>query len=49
MALDLVGRSMFVSDLSGAVRVLPLDGGELTTIYELGAPITGVAFVHGRS
>lgn len=47
LALDLGERRAFIGDLSGAIRVLPMDGGALTTVHECGAPITGLAFLEG--
>ena len=47
LALDLEHRRAFIGDLSGAIRVLPLDGGGMTTIHQCGAPVTGLAFVGG--
>ncbi|MGF6985211.1 hypothetical protein QFZ99_004688 [Paraburkholderia atlantica] len=45
IALDLKRRRAFVADLSGAVRVVPMDGGTFTTIYQCAGPATGVTFV----
>jgi hypothetical protein len=45
VALDLAQRRAFVADLSGAVYVVPMDGGTPTTIYQCAGPATGVAFV----
>jgi hypothetical protein len=45
LALDLKNRRAFVGDLSGAIRMLPMDGGEMTTIYQCAGLTTGLAFV----
>lgn len=45
LALDLRGRRAFVSDLSGAVRSISLDGGEFSTLCTCSGPVTGIAFV----
>ncbi|RUL79076.1 hypothetical protein EKH80_03240 [Dyella choica] len=44
LALDLKQRRAFVADLSGAVRVVSMDGGTFTTIYRCAGLATGLAF-----
>ncbi|WP_028632814.1 hypothetical protein [Pseudomonas parafulva] len=46
LALDLKGHRAFVSDLSGAVRGVSLEGGVFTTLYTCPGPVTGIAFAH---
>ncbi len=46
LALDLQRRRAFVSDLSGAVRSVSLDGGDFTTVHTCSGPVTGIAFAH---
>jgi hypothetical protein len=43
LALDLRSRRIFVSDLSGAIRVMAMDGGALKTIHQCSGPVTGIA------
>ncbi|MGO4339960.1 3-hydroxyacyl-CoA dehydrogenase [Labrys sp. KB_33_2] len=45
IALDLGRRHIFVGDLSGAIRMLPLDGGDMATIHRCAGPVTGIAFL----
>ncbi len=45
LALDHRRDRAFVGDLSGAIRVLPMDGGPMVTVHEFGAPVTGLAFL----
>ncbi|WP_258164135.1 hypothetical protein [Pseudomonas sp. 17104299] len=46
LALDLKRRRAFVSDLSGAIQSVSMDGGTLVTVYVCSGPVTGIAFAH---
>lgn len=45
LALDARRRRAFISDLSGAIRVLSMDGDKLATVYECHVPTTGLVFL----
>lgn len=45
IALDLDRRRVFIGDLSGTIRMIPMEGGDLVTIHRCAGPVTGVAFV----
>lgn len=45
LALDLKQRRAFVGDLSGAVRVVPMDGGVFTTVHQCAGLVTGLTFL----
>jgi hypothetical protein len=49
LALDHKHRRAFVSDLSGAIRAVPMDGGTFTTIYQCAGLATGIAFLPART
>ncbi|MGO4449837.1 3-hydroxyacyl-CoA dehydrogenase [Phyllobacterium sp. TAF24] len=44
LALDLERRRVFLSDLSGAIRVLAMDGGNMATIHQSAGATTGLAY-----
>jgi hypothetical protein len=44
LALDPAGRRAFVGDLSGAVRVLPMEGGPMSILHQFDGPVTGLCF-----
>jgi len=48
LALDFKNRRAFVSDLSGTIRTVPMDGGRFMTICTLPGLVTGLAFVPSR-
>lgn len=49
LALDMERRRIFMSDLSGAIRVLALDSGNLTTIHQCSGGATGLAYLKEQS
>ncbi len=44
LALDKIKRKAYVSDLSGTVRVVSMDGGEFEIVHSFSGPITGISF-----
>ncbi|MGN7741531.1 hypothetical protein ACTJKT_16240 [Pseudomonas sp. 22526] len=49
LALDSRRRRAFVSDLSGAIRTVSMDGGTFATVYSCPGPATGIAFAYPLS
>ncbi|RUL77581.1 hypothetical protein [Dyella choica] len=47
LTLDLQQRRAFVSDLSGAIRAVPMDGGTFTTVHQCSGLTTGLIFLPG--
>jgi len=44
LALDVVQRRLFVGDLSGTLRSMSMDSGELSIVHRFEGPITGLCF-----